>query len=251
MLRICILFCCLCSVVNCRADSIEVYCDNWPSFCQPDGKGIYLELVRAIYQPYGYQVTPYIVPYKRALAVIAKKGGDIAMGVYRDEVTGVRQPRYPASADDLTVFMLKKWQPNWLGEKSLQGQSVVWRRGWAFNKYITVPMQWHEVNSDEMALELLGKERYRYYLTAGVLYADNDISPNLRRAFLRWIPTYPIFADTDQGKRMLQLWDKGMVDLIRNGTLAEIYKNYRLYDYYQGFIKELEQKATASPISEK
>ncbi|WP_429214832.1 substrate-binding periplasmic protein [Aeromonas veronii] len=250
MLHICLLLCCLCTVVNCRADSIEVYCDDWPGFCQQDGNGIYLDLVRAIYQPHGYQVTPHIVPYKRALAVIAKKGGDMAMGVYRDEVTGVRQPRYPASADDLTVFMLKKWQPKWQGEKSLQGQSVVWRRGWAFDKYIAVTMQWHEIDSDEMALQLLGKERYRYYLTAGVLYANEDIPANLHRAFLRWIPTYPIFADTPQGNRMLQLWDKGMVELIRSGTLADIYKHYQLYDYYQGFIRELEQKATASPTPE-
>ena len=174
----------------------------------------------------------------------------MAMGVYRDEVTGVRQPRYPASADDLTVFMLKKWQPKWQGEKSLQGQSVVWRRGWAFDKYIAVTMQWHEIDSDEMALQLLGKERYRYYLTAGVLCANEDIPPNLHRAFLRWIPTYPIFADTPQGNRMLQLWDKGMVELIRSGNLADIYKHYQLYDYYQGFIRELEQKAAASPAPE-
>ena len=251
MLRIaCLLICCLCGSFNCRAASIDVYCDDWPGFCQPDGRGIYLDLVRAIYQPHGYQIIPHIVPYKRALAVIAKKGGDMAMGVYRDEVTGVRQPRYPASADDLTVFMLKKWQPKWQGEKSLQGQSVVWRRGWAFDKYIAVTMQWHEIDSDEMALQLLGKERYRYYLTAGVLYAKDDIPPNMHRAFLRWIPTYPIFADTPQGNRMLQLWDKGMVELIRSGNLADIYKHYQLYDYYQGFIRELEQKAAASPTPE-
>ncbi|MBS4686536.1 hypothetical protein J4G63_04660 [Aeromonas sobria] len=251
MLRIaCLLICCLCGSFNCRAASIDVYCDDWPGFCQPDGRGIYLDLVRAIYQPHGYQIIPHIVPYKRALAVIAKKGGDMAMGVYRDEVTGVRQPRYPASADDLTVFMLKKWQPKWQGEKSLQGQSVVWRRGWAFDKYIAVTMQWHEIDSDEMALQLLGKERYRYYLTAGVLYAKDDILPNLHRAFLRWIPTYPIFADTPQGNRMMNLWDKGMVELIRSGNLADIYKHYQLYDYYQGFIRELEQKAAASPTPE-
>ncbi|WP_042012724.1 substrate-binding periplasmic protein [Aeromonas fluvialis] len=249
MLRICLLLCCLCTAVNCRAESIDVYCDDWPGFCQKDGKGIYLDLVRAIYQPHGYQVTPHIVPYKRALAVIAKNGGDIAMGVYRDEVTGVRQPRYPASADDLTVFMLKKWQLQWQGEKSLEGQKVIWRRGWAFDKYIDVTMKWHEIDSDEMAFLLLDKERYRYYLTAGVLFVHDSPPPDLHRVFLRWIPTYPIFADTQQGNRMLQLWDKGMVELIRSGALAEIYKHYQLYDYHQGFIKELEQKVAASPAA--
>ena len=250
MLRICLLLCCLCTAVNCRAESIDVYCDDWPGFCQKDGKGLYLDLVRAIYQPHGYQVIPHIVPYKRALAIIAKKGGDIAMGVYRDEVSGVQQPRYAASADDLTVFMLKKWQPQWQGEQSLEGQTVIWQRGWAFDKYITVNMLWHEIDSDELALQLLGKERYRYYLTAGVLYVDEAIPPELHRVFLRWIPTYPIFANTQQGNRMLQLWDKEMVQLIRSGALAELYKHYQLYDYYQGFIKELEQKAAASPTPE-
>ncbi len=172
------------------------------------------------------------------------------MGVYRDEVSGVQQPRYAASADDLTVFMLKKWQPQWQGEQSLEGQTVIWRRGWAFDKYITVNMLWHEIDSDELALQLLGKERYRYYLTAGVLYVDEAIPPELHRVFLRWIPTYPIFANTQQGNRMLQLWDKEMVQLIRSGALAEIYKHYQLYDYYQGFIKELEQKVATSPATE-
>ncbi|WP_033135979.1 substrate-binding periplasmic protein [Aeromonas finlandensis] len=243
MLRIgCLLLCCLCGAVNCRAESIQVYCDDWPGFCQPDGKGIYLDLVRAIYQPHGYQVIPHIVPYKRALAVIAQQGGDMAMGVYQDELAGVRQPDYPASADDLTVLMLKQWQPQWQGEKSLQGQSVLWRRGWAFDKYIPVTMQWHEVDSHELALQLLDKGRYRYYLTAGVLYAADDTPANMYRTFLRWIPTYPIFADTQQGERILQLWDQGMVKLIRNGTLADIYKRYQLYDYYRGFIDAQEQK---------
>ena len=54
--------------------SLYVYCDDWPGFCQPDGRGVYLDIVRAIYQPNGYQVMPRIVPYKRALAVIAQKG---------------------------------------------------------------------------------------------------------------------------------------------------------------------------------
>lgn len=225
-----------------RADPLNVYCDDWPGFCQRDGRGIYLDIVRAIYQPNGYEVIPRIVPYKRALAVIAQQGGDMAMGVYRDEVSGVLQPRYPASADDLTVLMLKKWQPQWLGESSLKGQGVVWLRGWAFDKYIPVSMRWHEIDSHDMALQLLAKERYRYYLTAGVLYSEDSIPANMHRTFLRWIPTYPIFADTEKGRTLQQLWDQGMVNLVRHGTLAEIYRRYRLHDYYRGFIEEQEQR---------
>lgn len=238
-----LLLCCLCASFGSRAASLHVYCDDWPGFCQADGKGVYLELVRTIYQPHGYRVIHHIVPYKRSLALIAKKGGDMAMGVYLDEVRGVRQPYFPASADDLTVIMLKQWQPQWRGESSLLGQHVLWRRGWALDKYIPVTMKWHEIDSDEVALQLLNKGRYRYFLTAGVLYPDGELPADLYRTFLRWIPTYPIFSDTEEGAKLQRIWDQDMASLIRHGTLADIYRHYHLYDYYQGFIKELEKQA--------
>lgn len=248
MIRICcLLFCCLCSTFNCRAQALQVYCEEWSGFCQADGKGVYFDLLRDIYQPHGYEIQPHLVPYKRAVAMVASKGGDVAMGVYQGEVSGVKQPDYPASADDLVVFMLKKWQPGWRGEPSLKDQRVLWQRGWSYDKYVAVPMQWYEVDSHELALQLLERERYRYYLTAGVLYAADETPANMHRTFLRWIPTYPIFTDTKQGGRLQQLWEQGMIELIRSGTLAEIYRRYQLYDYYQGFIKELEQKAAAAP----
>ena len=247
MLRIgCLLLCYLFAAGDARAIPLHVYCDGWPGFCQPDGKGIYLDLVRTIYQPHGYRIEHHIVPYKRAVAMIAKQQGDIAMSVYLNEVKGVRQPRQPTSADDVTVVMLKQWQPQWRGECSLQGQTVLWLRGWALDKYLPVTMRWHEIDSHEMALQLLNKGRYRYYLTAGVIHATDEPPANMYRTFLRWIPTYPIFADTEQGARLQQLWDQEMVALIRRGTLAEIYRRYHLYDNFRDFIEEQEQNAASS-----
>ncbi len=33
-----------------------------------------------------------------------------------------------------------------------------------------------------------------------------------------------------------------MVNLVRHGTLAEIYRRYQLYDYYRDFIEQQEQR---------
>ncbi|MGY3904572.1 hypothetical protein ACW5XF_19230 [Aeromonas lusitana] len=241
MVRPLLLLCCLLLTWSARADTLHVYCDDWPGFCQADGGGVYLDIVHAIYEPAGYAVHPHIVPYKRALAVVAQRGGDMAMGVYQGEVAGVHQPRYPASADDVTVLMLTKWQPDWRGEESLRDRDVLWLRGWAFDKFIPVPMRWYEIDSHAMALQLLAKERYRYYLTAGVLYPKEAIPSDMTRIFLRWVPTYPIFADTEQGQRLRQLWDPGMKRLLGSGALEDIYRRNQLYDYYRDFIREQER----------
>ena len=74
------LFCCLLITSFVRADTIHVYCDDWPGFCHRDGKGVYLDVVRAIYEPLGHEVKLHMVPYKRALAVVSQKEGDMAMG---------------------------------------------------------------------------------------------------------------------------------------------------------------------------
>ena len=233
-----LLLCCLLLVLPVRADTLHVYCDDWPGFCQRDGKGVYLDLVRAIYEPEGYVVKPHMVPYKRALAVVAQKGGDMAMGVYRGEVAGVHQPDYPDSADYVTVVMQKRWLPQWTGEASLKEQEVLWLRGWAFDKYIPVTMRWYEIDNHTTALQLLLKGRYRYYLTDGALYPKGALPPELAQVFLRWIPTYPIFADNEKGRQLHGLWDPGMRTLIRQGKLAEIYRQNKLYDYYQDFLRE-------------
>ena len=232
------LFCCLLITSFVRADTIHVYCDDWPGFCHRDGKGVYLDVVRAIYEPLGHEVKLHMVPHKRALAVVSQKEGDMAMGVYRGEVPGVHQPDYPDSADYVSVVMQKRWLPHWAGEHSLKEQEVLWLRGWAFDKFIPEPMRWFEIDSHEMALQLLIKGRYRYYLTDGALYPEGSLPPELVQVFLRWIPTYPIFADTPKGRQLHGLWDPGMRTLIRQGKLAEIYRQNKLYDYYQDFLRE-------------
>lgn len=244
-----LLLCCLCNSFTCRAESLNVYCDNWPRFCQADGKGFYLDLVRAIYQPHGYVIAPHIVPYKRALSMIINNKGDIALGVYQHEIEHVLLTEYPDSADDLTVMMLKQWQHRWHGEPALAGQQVLWPPGWALEKYLSVTVNAHEVDSSETAIKLLRKNRYRYYLTVGSLHIADTPPADMHLALLRWIPTYPVFPKSEKGEKLQRLWDIEMAKLIRRGELAQLYRRYGLYDFFQAFIQEMEHKAAKSKSS--
>lgn len=241
MLRICcLLICSLYSSFYCRAEPLHVYCEDWPSFCTPASEGVYVDILRKIYEPHGYQIEIHIVAYKRALTQIKNKTGDIALGVYHGEVQGVLEGHYPDSADDVVVYMLKKWQPEWKGEESLRDQMVLWQKGWAYDKDITVPMIWRETDSYQQALKLIEKNRYRYYISVGALHLDEP-PPEIAKVFWRWENTYPIFADTEQGGKLRKLWDTEMYRLIHQGTLADIYRRYQLHDYYRSFFKSLEQ----------
>lgn len=233
---------------NSHSEPLHVYCDNWPAFCQIDGNGIYFELVRVIYQPHGYVIFPHIVPYKRASAIVSRNGGDMMLGSYKGEIDNVLMPVYPDSADDIIVMMLNKWRPHWQGESSLEGESVLWPRGWQMDRYIPASMNWHEVDSHDIAMQLLKKERYRYYLTVGVLQSVSNTPTDIHREFIGWIPTYPAFGNHERGRKLQIIWDQEMPRLIKQDVLAELYRRYNLYDYYRDFLNELKSDVDCSGL---
>ena len=99
-----------------------------------------------------------------------------------------------------------------------------------------------------MALQLLIGGRYRYYLTDGALYPGRLPSPELVQVFLRWIPTHPS-SPIPEGQ---ELHGPGIrhAHPDRQGKLAEIHRQNKLYDYYQDFLGEqvVGEQATALAV---
>lgn len=213
------------------AKPLQIYSEEWEGFTATDGSGLYLDLVREIYQPLGYQLNIHIVPYKRSLDMVRHGGGDLALGVYEQEVDDLRYPRYAMFADDVSVLMQDKWAAAWQGEQSLSDQRVLWQRGWGYEKYIRVPMQWFEVDDHDKAMELLNHERYRYYLGAGVLFEQSP-QPGYRIKFLRWLRVYPVFAQTLRGEELAHQWDAGMLRLLKRGRVAKLFELHHMTQYY-------------------
>lgn len=214
-----------------QAKPLQIYSEEWEGFTAKDGSGLYLDLVREIYQPLGYQLNIHIVPYKRSLDRIRHGGGDLALGVYEQEVDDLRYPRYAMFADDVSVLMRDKWAADWQGEQSLSHQNVIWQRGWGYEKYLRVPMQWFEVDDHDKAMTLLAHERYRYYLGAGVLFEQSP-TPGYTIKFLRWLRVYPVFAQTLRGEELAHQWDEGMLRLLKRGQLATLFNRHHMERYY-------------------
>lgn len=226
----------LCGAV--RAQEITLNCDRWKQFCEPDGSGFYFELVRRIFPEPQYRLTTQIMPYKRAVHLVIGGLAEMTIGVYPNEVSGVVWPKRAAFADDVSALMPVAALASWQGEESLRDRRVLWLRGWGYEKYVTVPMHWHEVDQHEMAVQLLEKGRYDYYLSSGVLYRQQALPATLGWRFLRWLPTYPIFVDNPKGQQLAQVWDQGMARLLADGTLERLYRRYDLLDYF-GYYRQV------------
>jgi len=232
-----LMFACLLLPLSLLAKPLQIYSEEWEGFTAADGSGLYLDLVRAIYQPLGYELNIHMVPYKRSLDMIRHGGGDLALGVYEQEVDDLRYPRYAMFADDVAALMKEQWAAGWQGEQSLSNQNVVWQRGWGYEKYLRVPMQWFEVDDHAKAMALLAHDRYRYYLGAGVLFEQGPL-PGYTIKFLRWLRVYPVFAQSLRGEELARQWDEGMLGLLKSGRLLRLFEQHHMGRYFPSVAEQ-------------
>ncbi|MCR8924221.1 hypothetical protein NO559_15680 [Dasania sp. GY-MA-18] len=57
--------------------TIYVVADHWPTYTEAQGKGLYFEVIRRIYEPLGYTIKPQIIPFRRAISYINLAKTDI------------------------------------------------------------------------------------------------------------------------------------------------------------------------------
>jgi len=57
-----LMFACLLLPLSLLAKPLQIYSEEWEGFTAADGSGLYLDLVRAIYQPLGYELNIHMVP---------------------------------------------------------------------------------------------------------------------------------------------------------------------------------------------
>ena len=122
------LFCCLLITSFVRADTIHVYCDDWPGFCHRDGKG-------SIWMWFEPSMNPGARGEASHGALQTGTGGGVAKGgTWRwglsGRSAGVHQPDYPDSADYVSVVMQSAGCRTGQGAQP-QGAGGALAEGWA------------------------------------------------------------------------------------------------------------------------
>ncbi len=202
---------------------------SWEGFTNRDGTGLYHELLREVFGLYGITVRRAYVPSERAYSLVREGHADF-MTCHDKPVRSLIMARYPMYANVFHVFFRKAAQPDFSGPESLEGAKVVVRIGYYDQSNFPAPVVLKEVKTGRAALGMVVLGRADFYVDDAAFIGrsmaestvDFDagefaVEPVGHRAYR------PLFSDSAHGRAVMDLYDRGMERLWRQGALDPIF----------------------------
>ena len=115
-------------------EKIVVGADLWIDYVEPDGSGIYLELLYSVYGEENIELK--LMPFNRVIDDFNKGKIDIALGVFRDEIDDALFPQQYLDVEYPLAVLYLKEDPKIEKVQDLKGRSVGWFKGYDYGKYI-------------------------------------------------------------------------------------------------------------------
>lgn len=211
--------------------SIRIVTPAWSTLTNEDGTGLYFDLMRKVFEPAGVEITYDIVPWKRAKDMVRSGEADALLAAYlTEDDPAFIYPEHPMDLD-YTVAVFKKGDIAWDGRKSLEGKAVVWKRGYNYQNYIDVKVEWSEIDSTAQGFLMVEKNRVDAYLDIkptidGYIKEHPDETSQFQVETAFTINTYPRFGNNSSSRKLIEIYDKRMADLKASGELAEVFKKW-------------------------
>ncbi len=208
-----------------------------PGLTNEDGTGLYWDILRAVYEPMGITVKIQAVPLKRAQVMIENKTADVMLGHYRGDSEDFIFPQWHYSAQTISA-LFKKGSLNWNGQPSLAGKRIAWIRGADYGKYLSVPVVAEEKNDHLSPLLMVNADRLDAFLddraellktfrvSADRLKHEGFDRENCQIEDVLELKLYPAFADTPQGRKLAEIFDDRMPQLLSSGKLKVLFEQW-------------------------
>ncbi len=207
---------------------------SWNKFTNRDGTGLYHDIFKAVFTPLNITVTHVYMPSARAYEMLILGTADI-MACSAHVEPQLQLAACPMFQNQYHAFFSKKNIHPWRGRKSLNGHSLVWRRGYytadEFKDLHELTFAEHSSGSTALGMVVLG--RTDFYIDDINLIRENldgctlkfdmkdfDIKPVGRRSY------YPMFAQTRHGTHLKNLFDSRMKNLHKQGVLRKIFNKW-------------------------
>lgn len=216
---------------------INVTTPEWQGATNLNGTGIYFEIIKAIYEPLGFEINVKFVPFKRALIRIESKKSDIMFGVYSSEVNSMLgdnyllTPEFHLNLEHAIAIYKKERNFIWHGVDTLKNHTATLINGYDYHLYLDIEINYVEVNTPAQGWKLLNSDRADFFIhdLAEVEYYFNEMGipkENYQTEIVISKPVYAGFSKSLKSKELLEIYNKRMRKLIKNGQLAAIYKKW-------------------------
>lgn len=222
---------------------VSVVCDTWVNYTNKDGTGAYWEIVKAVFEPAGYEVACRTMPWKRAKNEVINKNADALIGEYYSETgngTDYLYPQWHISIEDPVVALFKKgrikeWDKR--GIYALENNRVAWIRGYDYDTGFLkgIPVMKHEVSEISTGLAHIFRDMVDVFLDyeSGIrheaegmsftLNLDRDCEIRIAKPGSR---LYVVFANRARSEILIRLFDDRMKMLVETGEIDKIYSKW-------------------------
>lgn len=214
--------------------------EHFQDATNPDGSGLYWELIRKVYGEDSIKLDYELVPYQRAVMATRNKRADFWVASYQNEQEFAIYPRYAFDVDDVSALYQKNRLDGKLNIQSLTQNRVAWIRGYAYDKYLHVPMQKILINKRESVPKMLQSGRIDFFLDdqseMEIAFSRQQLeSAKLTHSPLFQLKLYLAFQNSERGKKLAEIWDRNFLKLHQDGRLKKLYDRYRDYTLYYPF----------------
>lgn len=226
----------ICTAVGVRGaapapQEILLASDAWHNLTRPDGSGLYFDLIRAVFEPAEVKVKVTIVPYARSVNLVQAKKADAWVASFMKEQPFPLYPKWHFDRNRQLVISPRGTRRPFKNQDSFRGARLVWLRYFNLDKYLSVPVQFQEIDKISSAFPMLLSDHADYFIGA-----ESDIKSAIQKNeidltrfqfdFLMYLNLYLAFADTEQGRALRDLWDRRMEALSQDEGFRKIYAQY-------------------------
>lgn len=205
--------------------------DEWHELTRQDGSGLYFDLVKAVFERQGVQVTYRIFPYARAVQKVKDEEADGWIASFWQEQPFPLYPLYHFDKNEQIIVYRKGSKPEPVTTASLHGQRVAWLRGFGLDRFIHAPMHVTEVDAIDSAFQMLTHNRIDYFVGArsdieDFMARSGVLSQDFGKAYALHLKLYMAFANTAKGAKLRAMWDTEMASFHKTDAFKAIYRKY-------------------------
>lgn len=205
--------------------------DEWHDLTRKDGKGLYFDIVKAVFARQGVAVEYRIYPYARAVQRVKDHQADGWVASFMNEKSFPLYPHYHFDKNEQIILYKKANQSGPVSIATLKNKRVAWLRDFGLDRFIQEPMRVTELDSLESAFQMLERERIDYFVGA-----KSDIEDHIKNSkqdmssfgmgYALHLGLYMAFADTPRGAKLRDMWDVEMESFHKSDAFKALFKKY-------------------------